>query len=68
MSQEHLMQGAEMDMLRYMSGTSRKSRIRIDYIRGSLRVEDMRESPYPTTVGWPGHVMRRGEEDLVRSI
>lgn len=62
------MQIAEMYMLPFMSGVSRQDRIRNDYIRRTLGMVDIRQKMRKHRVRWFGHMMRRGEGDLVEAF
>ncbi|XP_063392644.1 uncharacterized protein LOC134678124 [Cydia fagiglandana] len=48
-----------MKMLRWMSGVSRKDRVRNAHIRGSLGVRDIADKLQECRLRWYGHVSRR---------
>lgn len=62
------MQAMEIGMLQHLSCVSRKDRIRNDYIRGSVRVADIRDKMREHGLQWFDHMMRWVEEDLVGAI
>ncbi|KAJ8737759.1 hypothetical protein PYW08_000354 [Mythimna loreyi] len=49
----------EMNMLRWMSGVSRKDRIKSSRIRGSLQVRDIADILQEGRLRWYGHVLRK---------
>ncbi|KAJ8710818.1 hypothetical protein PYW08_009333 [Mythimna loreyi] len=49
----------EMNMLRWMSGVSRKDRIKNSRIRGSLQVRDIADKLQEGRLRWYGHVLRK---------
>ena len=61
-AQERKMEVAEMRMLRWMSGVTRKDRIRNDYIRGTVKVGPIGKKIQESRLRWFGHVQRRGED------
>ena len=62
------MKVAEMKMLRFAMGVTRKDKIRNEYIRGTVKIEwygmKMREG----RLRWYGHVMRRDQEYVGRKM
>lgn len=59
---------AEMRMLRWMCGHTRKDRIRNDCIRGVLGVAPIAEKITENRLRWFGHVQRRSREAPVRRV
>ena len=53
------MEVAEMKMLRFAMGVTRKDKIRNEYIRGTVKVELLRMKMREGRLRWYGHVMRR---------
>jgi len=66
--QEHKMGVAEMRMLRWMSGHTRKDKIRNDCVRKKVGVADIGEKMTETRLRWFGHVQRRPLEAPVRQV
>ena len=56
------MEVAEMKMLRFAMGVTRKDKIRNEYIRGTVKVEQLRMKMKEGRLRWYGHVMRRDQE------
>ena len=65
---EHKIGVAEMRMLRWMSGYTRKDRLRNDYIREKIGVAPIEEKMTEGRLRWFGHVQRRPIEALVRKV
>ena len=61
-SSERKMEVAEMRMLRWMSGVTRKDRIKNERIRGTVEVTSVSKKVQEARLRWFGHVVR-GEED-----
>lgn len=55
----HTIQVAEMKMLRWMCGVTRRDKIRNDYVRGSLGVRDIADKMQESRLRWYGHVKRK---------
>lgn len=67
--QEQRMEVTEMGMLWYMTGglgSPGMGQTRNEYIRMSLRMANIKDKMKKHQLGWFGHVMRQGEENLVR--
>ena len=65
---EQRMSVAEMRMLRWMSGVTREDRIRNEYLRGSIGVAPIGDKMRENRLRWFGHVMRREESEVVRTV
>lgn len=59
---------AEMRMLRFMSGVTRKDRIENEYVRENLGVDCVGDVMAQSRLRWYGHVMRKLEEDVVKRV
>jgi hypothetical protein len=57
---------AEMRMLRWMSGASRKDRIRNEYVRGSIGAASIMDKIRENIFRWFGHMMRREKTKELR--
>ena len=62
--QERKMEVAEMRMLRWMCGITRRDKIRNELIRGTVKVLEVSKKAQERRLKWFGHVMRR-EDDFV---
>ena len=62
------MEVAEMKMLRFGMGLTRKDKIRNEYIRGTAKVERLGTKMREGRLRWYGHVMRRDKEYLGRKM
>ena len=62
------MEVAEMKMLRFAMGLTRKDKIRNQYIRGTVKVERLGMKMRQGRLRWYGHVMRRDQEYVGRKI
>ena len=62
------MEVAEMKMLRFAMGVTRKYKIRHEYIRGTLKVEQLEMKMREGRLRWYGHVMRRDQEYVGRKM
>ena len=62
------MEVAEMKMLRFAMGVTRKNKIRNEYIRGTVKVERLGMKMREGRLRWYGHVMRRDQEYVGRKI
>ena len=56
------MEVAEMKMLRFAMGVTRKDKIRNKYIRSTVKVEQLGMKMREGRLRWYGHVMRRDQE------
>ena len=56
------MEVAEMKMLRFATGVTRKDKIRNEYIRGTVKAERFGMKMREGRLKWYGHVMRRDKE------
>ncbi|XP_050532668.1 uncharacterized protein LOC126900777 [Daktulosphaira vitifoliae] len=65
---EQRMSVVEMRMLRWMSGMTRKDRIRNEHIRGSIGVASIADKMRENRLRWFGHVMRKEESEAVRTV
>ena len=67
-AQERRMEVAEMRMLRWMCGATRRDRIKNDYIRGTVKVAEVTKKMQERRLQWFGHVMRKEEESVCRRV
>ena len=56
------MEVAEMKMLRFTMGVTRKDKIRNEHIRSTVKVEQLGMKMREGRLRWYGHVMRRDQE------
>ena len=56
------MEVAEMKILRFAIGVTRKNKIRSEYIRGTVKVEWLGMKMREGKLRWYGHIMRRDQE------
>lgn len=66
--QEAELEVAEMKMLRFSLGTTRKDKIRNEYIRGTAHVEKFGNKLREARLSWFGHVQRREEDYIGRRM
>ena len=59
---------AEMKMLRFAMGVTRKDKIRNEFIRGTIKVKWLGMKMREGRLRWYGHVMRRDQEYVGRKI
>ena len=58
-----------MKMLRWMSGVTRRDKLRNRYIRGSARVTEVSKKVQEARLRWYGHLERReGEGHVAREV
>ena len=62
------MEVAEMKMLRFAMGVTRKDKIRNEYIRSTVKVERLGMKMREGKLRWYGHVMRRDKEYVGRRV
>ena len=62
------MEVAEMKMLMFVIGVTRKDKIRNEYIRGTVKVERLGMKMREGRLRWYGHVMRRDQEYVGRKM
>ena len=62
------MEVAEMKMLRFAMGMTRKDKIRNEHIRGTIKVERLGMKMREGRMRWYGHVMRRDQEYVERKM
>ena len=62
------MEVAEMKMLRFAMGVTRKDKIRNEYIRGTVKVERLGIKMREGKLRWYGHVMKRDQEYVGRKM
>ena len=65
-AQERRMEVAEMRMLRWMCGVTKRDRIKNDYIRGTVKVKEISKKLQERRLQWFGHVMRREEDSVCK--
>ena len=56
------MEVAEMKMLRFAMGVTRKDKIRNEYIKSTVKIERLEMKMREGRLKWYGHVMRRDQE------
>ena len=62
------MEVAEIKMLRFAMGVTRKDKIRNEYIRGTVKVEQSGMKLREGRLRWYGHVMKRDQEYVGRRV
>ena len=62
------MKVAEMKMLRFVMGVTRKDKIRNEYIRSTIKRERLGMKMREGRLRWYGHVMRREQEYVRRKM
>ena len=62
------MEVAEMKMLRFAMGVTRKDKIRNEHIRSTVKVEQLGMKMRESKLRWYGHVMRRDQEYVGRKM
>ena len=62
------MEVAEMKMLRFAMGVTRKDKIRNEYIRGTVKVERLGMKMREGRLRWHRHVIRRDQEYVGRKM
>ena len=62
------MEVAEMKMLRFTMGVTRKDKIRNEHIRSTVKVERLAMKMREGSLRWYGHVMRRDQEYVGRKM
>ena len=62
------MEVAEMKMLRFTMGVTRKDKIRNEHIRSIVKVERLRMKIREGRLRWYGHVMRRDQDYVGRKM
>ena len=58
----------EMKMLRMMCGVTKLDRVRNEYVRASMGVENIEDVLAQRRLSWFGHVSRKGQEDVVKKV
>ena len=66
--QEKQLEVAEMRMLRFSLGVTRKDKIRNEFIRGTLKVDRIGQKVRQSRLRWYGHVKRRDEDYVGRKV
>ena len=61
-TEENKLDVTEMKMLRWMSGVTRRDKVRNEYIRGSVKVTEVSKKVQEARLRWYGHLERREEE------
>ena len=59
---------AEMKILRFAMGVTKKDKIRNEYIRGTVKVERLEMKMIESKLRWYGHVIRRDQEYVGRKM
>ena len=55
------MQVAELKMVRWALGVTRKDKIKNEYVRGTAKIAKLGDKLWSTRLRWQGHVKRREE-------
>ena len=66
--QVEVMEIAEMKMLRFAMGVTKKDKIRKKYIRGTVEVEQLGMKVREGRLRWYGYIMRRDQEYMGRKV
>jgi len=66
--QEKKLKVTEMRMLRMAMGVTREDRCRNDWVRESFEVADIGDKLAESRLRWFGHVMRMGEDEVVKEV
>ena len=67
-AQEKKLDVAEMRMLRWMSGVTKLDIIRNERIRGTTKVGEISKKVQESRLKWYGHVLRREDEYVGKSV
>ena len=67
-AQESKLEVAEMRMLRWMLGVTRRDKVRNSLIRGTAKVTEVTKKVQERRMQWFGHIKRREEEYVGRRI
>ena len=67
-TQEKKLDVAEMRMLRWMCGVTRRDRIRNEVVRGTKKVRAISDKIQESRLRWFGNVMRRDEQYVGRRV
>ena len=67
-AQEKKLDVAEMRMLRWMSGVTKVDRIRNERNRGTTKEGEISKKVQESRLKWYGHVLRREEEYVGKSV
>ena len=62
------MEAAEMKMLRFGMGVTKKDKIRNEHIRSIIKVERLKMKMREGKLRWYGHIMRRDQEYVERKM
>ena len=62
------MEVAEMKMLRFSMGVTRKDKIRNGYMRSTVKIERLGMKMREGRLRWYGHLMKRGQEYVGRKM
>ena len=62
------MEVAEMKMLKFAMGVTRKDKIRNEYFRGTIKVEQLGIKMKEARLRWYGHAMRRDQEYVGKRV
>ena len=66
--QERKLEVAEMRMLRWMCGVTRRDKIRNEWIRGTVKVVEVSRKAQERRLKWFGHVTRRENEYVCKRV
>ena len=67
-TEEKRLEVQEMRMLRWMNGITRRDKVENRYVRGSMKVANIKDRITESRLRWAGHVWRRDQTELSRQM